>query len=1029
MEIVIHSMGMPFNGQTVASRSLGGSESAAYYQARELARRGHRVHVFTTSEEQGQWDGVNYLCVGNINQQTPLGRDFEWYARNTPHDVLVIQRHPLAFHGQWASKVNIWQLHDLALFRTAAVANHGAWQIDAVTGVSKWHKDQICEVYGFPADFVQVVPNGVDPTLYVGEDVLTPLGSARDVVTGLIDSKKFLLLYQSRPERGLEHLVHPGGIMDRLADTDAHLLVCGYDNTVPQMAAFYQKLEQQGKALGNVTFVGSLSKPQLAALQRSCDMLCYPTEFEEVSCISVMEAMHARLPILTSAVGALPETLEVVDAGACLVKPKDGVADEGEFVRLINHYASNRDALVAMKDKQAEAAKYKTWERAVQALESVIETAFSRRSGNVASQLRHCIEHSDIAFAERLVEDAMDKGESFTTTISRTVGELEELYAFAREPELFAAHYAEHQTKYYDQFEDKVIGEDVTGSTRFRGVAALVAEEVGKRGGRVRVLDYGCAHGHYLIPLAGAFPDSRFVGMDISMRAIGAAAKWVQKAGLSNVEELVCGDQDGLTRERLCQLVPADHIHQAVDATTGQVVEIGIPHPELDWFDVVIAGEVLEHVMDWRSLFERFRSVLRPGGVIIVTTPLGRWEWTGTDAFREAREHLHHFDKQDIVDICADNPHTIMCAPASHDRAGRALGSWVWRVEPRGEFGSIDFGRKRSFMAPRDTVSACLIVKDAERTLRRCVESFVDWVDEVVVAVDPSTSDRTREVLANLASDYRWKPFVVFDGLEALKDGFAAARNETLARATCEWVMWCDADEEVQQPCNMWKYLRRSMYDAIGFPQVHYSTNPPQVLTTDYPCRLFRRNGKIQFHGVVHEHPEDEVGKGVARSTVRHDVQFLHCGYIDEETRRNRYARNLPLLMRDRKENPGRSLNRFLMLRDIAQGLMFEQEQTGGYVVEGQPQRAEEAIAIYEEMVEKDPVRAIIEALKYYSHCVAVVGRGFEAKISLAFKNDHAPDLSATLDAEGRFHSRAFYSKFITRLHEEATKQYESKYL
>jgi len=37
MFIVMHCGGMPFNGDTVKTRSLGGSESAAYYMAKELA--------------------------------------------------------------------------------------------------------------------------------------------------------------------------------------------------------------------------------------------------------------------------------------------------------------------------------------------------------------------------------------------------------------------------------------------------------------------------------------------------------------------------------------------------------------------------------------------------------------------------------------------------------------------------------------------------------------------------------------------------------------------------------------------------------------------------------------------------------------------------------------------------------------------------------------------------------------------------------------------------------------------------------
>ena len=77
MDIVLHSLGMPFNGETVATKSLGGSESAAYYQARELAKRGHRVTVFTSSTEEGLFDGVTYCYAGQPQESAPLGERFE----------------------------------------------------------------------------------------------------------------------------------------------------------------------------------------------------------------------------------------------------------------------------------------------------------------------------------------------------------------------------------------------------------------------------------------------------------------------------------------------------------------------------------------------------------------------------------------------------------------------------------------------------------------------------------------------------------------------------------------------------------------------------------------------------------------------------------------------------------------------------------------------------------------------------------------------------------------------------------------
>ncbi len=1013
MRIVFLCLGMPFNGDTIKEKSLGGSESAAYYQCRELAKRGHEVCIFTNTQQEGEFDGVKYLNAGEVTQQYPLGARFEYYARNTDHDVLIIQRAAHAFHGQFASKINILQLHDLALFRYSALVNHGMWNTDLVTCVSAWHKKQVCEVYGLNPDFVKIVRNGVDPELYQNNFVRDEDGS-------------FRLLYQSRPERGLENLVRDGGIMHQLETSDphVHLYVCTYDNTMAQMQPFYAKLDQDIARRKNVTKLGPLTKSQLAQRQQDTHLMVYPTTFEEVSCISVMEAMHAGLPVLTTPVGALPETL--ADSGVFFVPLKEDQVDIGAFADKI-HNLSIPGTLTRARELQLNMAKYRDWSGAVDRLEYEIAECFKRRAGTPAARARHAIEHSDIGVAFLTVEGEARKELS--------------LYDFSKSPEAYKAHYAKHQGQYYNEFESRVIGEDVTHSSRFQGVLMYMQREQARDGKTPkRVLDYGCAHGHYLVPLAKTFKDWRFTGVDVSERAIGACAKSLQRDHVS--ADLICSDQSIFeSLDRLCPFRPGSKVvgflldngrEVAIEDWHGEeppedTQEI-IYESERDFFDVIFAGEVLEHVPNPYELLESFRSVLRPGGVIIITTPTGRWEWSGTESFRTAREHLWHFDREDIKEICGENEYDISSAPAGQDKTGRPLGSFVWAVRPHAGFGEVDYQRKLKTMAPRQTLSACLIVKDGAKTLRKCIESFVDWVDEIVVAIDPQTKDTTRLILEQLQAEFPFKPFNVFDGLSALKDGFDAARNASVDAATGDWVLWVDADEEIQTPWNFWKYLRHSQHNGFAFPQVHYSCNPPSVLTTDFPCRLFRRNAGIKFYGVVHEHPETEPGKSVPNAIIRHDVQFLHSGYVDEEVRRQRFVRNLPLLYRDLEKYPNRGLNRFLFLRDIAQQMMFESEQAQGYVLEGHQARALQGVKLWEEMLEKDPLRMIIDSLKYYSHCVSVLGEGFEATFDYKTNVERCPPLNSASQVSGRFFNKEHLQRLLAKVFEESTKHYDSKY-
>lgn len=1013
MDVVIHSSGLPFNGQTVYERSLGGSETAAYYLARELARRGHRVRCFTSERQESECEGVSYIWHGPLTAQSPLGERFEHYAINTPHDVLVIQRTPAAFHKQFSAKICIWQLHDLALYRNAAQVLRGTWQINAITTVSEWHRQQVLGVWGLDPSIVHVVPNGVDPALYAPDRA--PAFEWRTVADGAtgrygftedrsrldVPSGRFMVLYQSRPERGLAEALQ---LMERAQalGLPLHLLVCGYDNTTPSTAGLYAALDEKAASLPNVTRLGALSKPELATLQRRCDLLLYPTAFEEVSCITAMEAMHAGLPMLTSAVAALPETC--AGSGTELVPlTQSGAVDLDAFENwLVSTFMLVREGeypqrLAQMRRQQIEASATRTWSHVAAAFEALVEQCFESARSSDGAILRTAIEHGDIGFAAWYANRA--KSVDAIVAVSRR--ELAELYAFKDTAESYAAHYATHQGIYYDKHEREVIGEDVTRTTRFRGTMALVADHIEKRkAGYLRILDYGCAHGHYAIPIARAFPGCDVVGVDISERAIAAARTWAQRDGVTNVE-FHRGAQEWLAND------------------------------ENGTFDVIVMGEVVEHVWQYGELLNLARSRLAPDGVLVITTPSGRWEHSGTEAFRTAREHLHHFERADIDDICAGHEYTVLQAPAGHDRSGFALGSWVWAVWPKPgvPLWNVNYERKLKTYVPRQTISACLIVRDAEKTLRRCVESFVDWVDEIIIMIDPATTDRTVQIAAQLARDFPYRAWIYrIANKSAQRDGFDEARNESIECASGDWILWVDADEEIRRPWNLHMLARRSLHNGYGFAQVHYSVDPDQVLTVDYPSRLFRNRMGIRFYGVVHEHPEQQLGKAVPHSVVRPEVKFLHHGYFDEETRRARYRRNLPLLMRDVQKFPTeRPLNRFLHLRDIAQGIQFEAERTG--LQPHHVERAREGIRLMEQILELPQTKIVIDAMPYYSLCVATTGSGFEADVTMKTRVDTAPDLAANVSISGRFHSREFYQRLLAKFSQEITAHYEDRHL
>lgn len=278
--------GMPFNGDTIRQKALGGSETAAYYMARSLAERGHDVSMFSKCEPEGTWQGVRYRHV----------RYFAECVATIPHDVTVIQRIPEPFTLRFASPpVHLWWMHDLALRRAAQAVQGVLWHVTRVLTVSEWMRQQYVEVYGLPPEIVVPTRNGIDlPLIDLAPEPLV---------------REKALVMTARPERGMDTLLEV--MLPRIikAEPDVTVYLAGYDNYVQQLQPLYQKISALVASYhGRVRHVGALSKLDLYKLYKTARAYVYPTDFSEVSCITAMECAACGLPFISSALAALPET-------------------------------------------------------------------------------------------------------------------------------------------------------------------------------------------------------------------------------------------------------------------------------------------------------------------------------------------------------------------------------------------------------------------------------------------------------------------------------------------------------------------------------------------------------------------------------------------------------------------------------------------------------------------------------------------------------------------------------------------------
>lgn len=145
------------------------------------------------------------------------------------------------------------------------------------------------------------------------------------------------------------------------------------------------------------------------------------------------------------------------------------------------------------------------------------------------------------------------------------------------------------------------------------------------------------------------------------------------------------------------------------------------------------------------------------------------------------------------------------------------------------------------------TISLCMIVKDEEDTLERCLESIKDIPEEIII-VDTGSKDQTKEIAL------KWTPHVLdFKWI----DDFSAARNYSFGQATMDYILWLDADDVLLSEDRQKLFeLKQSIDPSIDAVSMIYHTlfdENNNVITSVRRLRLVKRDKHFQWYGFVHE--------------------------------------------------------------------------------------------------------------------------------------------------------------------------------
>lgn len=186
---------------------------------------------------------------------------------------------------------------------------------------------------------------------------------------------------------------------------------------------------------------------------------------------------------------------------------------------------------------------------------------------------------------------------------------------------------------------------------------------------------------------------------------------------------------------------------------------------------------------------------------------------------------------------------------------------------------------------------ACLIARDEEVNLPRCLSSLSGVVDGICL-VDTGSTDSTIEVARSFGAEVKSIPW---------EDDFAQARNASLGMARGDWVLQVDADEELDPSTAGLLRTTISGDSWCHLVEVELrdgSSHPGKVLLP----RLFRLDSRIRYRRALHESVLDsvtELGVGAPQAS---GIRLVHHGYLPESvSSRSKHERNLRILRKVRE--------------------------------------------------------------------------------------------------------------------------------
>jgi len=164
-------------------------------------------------------------------------------------------------------------------------------------------------------------------------------------------------------------------------------------------------------------------------------------------------------------------------------------------------------------------------------------------------------------------------------------------------------------------------------------------------------------------------------------------------------------------------------------------------------------------------------------------------------------------------------------------------------------------------------ISSVIIAKDEERNIRRCIQSQLECIDEIIVLIDEYSKDSTLEIVKSF-------PAVKYEVVEWW--GYSKTKKYGVSKASNDWIMWIDADEVLTSGLSkeLIEFKKSEpWFDSYSFPRkanflgrwiLHSGWYPGRV------TRLFNKNKVTFSDNEVHEHLVTKGKTGEFKNKIEH---------------------------------------------------------------------------------------------------------------------------------------------------------------